>query len=407
MNEAPHSHQRPSDHRRGPRTHQGGPPPWARHNEPPPWVAGGAPPRWRRGRHRVRRALFWRFVAVFGVIALLVAGSMGLLAWLLARWTGGGQQVTAMVWMAGCGLALALPLLAALVATRAFRSIAAPLADVMSAADAVAAGDFSVRVAERGSPEFRQLARSFNRMAGQLQQSDQQRRTMMADVAHELRTPLHIIQGNLEGVIDGVYPASPEHIEATLDETRLLARLVEDLRILSLAEAGQLPMRWEAVDVAGLLRDAATSFSGQAETAGVTLVVVIQGAPNELIVTADYHRLDQVLGNLIANALRHTPAGGTITLCGRADLGGVAVEVSDTGAGIPPDELPHIFDRFWSRGAEGKAGSGLGLAIARSIVAAHDGIIEAESSPGQGTTMRVQLPARSVVTPGATEPGRS
>jgi signal transduction histidine kinase len=292
-----------------------------------------------------------------------------------------------------------LPLLAALVATRAFRSIATPLADVMGAADAVAAGDFSVRVAERGSPEFRQLAHSFNRMAGQLQQSDQQRRTMMADVAHELRTPLHIIQGNLEGVVDGVYLATPEHISATLDETHLLARLVEDLRTLSLAEAGQLPVRWEAVDVADLLRDGEASFSGQAEASGVKLVVDIQGAPNDLVVTADYHRLDQVLGNLIANALRHTPAGGVITLRGRADTGGVMFEVSDTGAGIAADELPYIFDRFWSRGAQGTGGSGLGLAIARSIVAVHDGTIEARSKPGQGTTLRAWLPtARSTPT---------
>jgi signal transduction histidine kinase len=343
----------------------------------------------------VRRALFWRFVGVFGVIVLLVVGGMALLAWLLTRWTGGGQQVTAMVWVGGCGLALALPLLAALVATRAFRSIATPLADVMSAADAVAAGDLSVRVAERGSPEFRQLARSFNRMAGQLQQSDQQRRTMMADVAHELRTPLHIIQGNLEGVVDGVYTPTPEHIAATLDETRLLARLVEDLRTLSLAEAGQLPMHWEAVDIADLLQDVAASFSGQAEAAGVTLMVDGEAARDALIVTADYHRLDQVLGNLIANALRHTPAGGAITLRGQTDRADVVLEVSDTGAGIAADELPHIFDRFWSRGAEDKAGSGLGLAIARSIVEAHRGDIEVDSSPGQGTTVRVRLPAQN------------
>jgi signal transduction histidine kinase len=352
------------------------------------------PPPWRRTGRRARRALFWRFVAVFGVITLLVAGGMAALAWLFTRWTGGGQQAAALVWMSGCGLALALPLLAAVVASRAFRSIATPLADVMSAADAVAEGDFGVRVAERGSREFRQLARSFNRMAERLQQSDQQRRTLMADVAHELRTPLHIIQGNLEGVVDGVYAATPAHIEATLDETRLLARLVEDVRTLSLAEAGQLPMQWEAVNVAELLRDGATSFGGQAEAAGVTLAVEIAAAPGELIVTADYRRLDQVIANLVANALRHTPAGGTITLASQAGEQSVVLSVSDTGAGIPPDELPYIFDRFWSRSGEGKAGSGLGLAIARSIVLAHGGAITAESSPGQGTTVLVTLPAR-------------
>jgi two-component system sensor histidine kinase BaeS len=195
-------------------------------------------------------------------------------------------------------------------------------------------------------------------------------------------------------VVDGVYAATPAHIEATLDETRLLARLVEDVRTLSLAEAGQLPMQWEAVNVAELLRDGATSFGGQAEAAGVTLAVEIAAAPGELIVTADYRRLDQVIANLVANALRHTPAGGTITLASQAGEQSVVLSVSDTGAGIPPDELPYIFDRFWSRSGEGKAGSGLGLAIARSIVLAHGGAITVESSPGQGTTVLVTLPAR-------------
>lgn len=367
---------------------------WGHGGEIPPWMHDGIPPPWRRRRRHVRRALFVRLAMMFGVIALLVAGGMALLAWLFSRLTGGGQQAAAMVWVGGCGLALALPILAAWVASRAFRGIAAPLADVMGAADAVAGGDLSVRVPERGNPEFRQLARSFNRMAGELQRSDQNRRTMMADVAHELRTPLHIIQGNLEGVVDGVYAPTPEHIEATLDETRLLARLVEDVRTLSLAEAGQLPMQWESVDVADLLRDGATSFSGQADAAGVTLPVELPSPPASLVVTADYRRLDQVIGNLIANALRHTPPGGTITLRGQARGDSVILEVSDTGAGIPADELPYIFDRFWSRGGEGNAGTGLGLAIARSIVLAHGGAIEAESSLGNGTIVRVTLPAK-------------
>ncbi len=275
---------------------------------------------------------------------------MALLAWLLNRWFGGDQQTAALVWLGGCSLALALPVLAIVLASRAFRGIAAPLADVMEAANSVAEGDLSVRVSERGGPEFRELAHSFNRMAEELQRSDQNRRTMMADVAHELRTPLHIIQGNLEGVVDGVYAPTREHIEATLDETRLLARLVEDLRTLSLAEAGQLPMRWEHIDVVDLLHDVATSFSGQAEAAGVTLTVESRA---------------------------------------QAVDGGVTLAVSDTGRGIPADELPHIFDRFWSRGNAGGTGGGLGLAIARSIVAAQGGSIQAESTVGLGTTVRV------------------
>jgi two-component system sensor histidine kinase BaeS len=251
-------------------------------------------------------------------------------------------------------------------------------------------------------------------MAEALERADAQRRNLMADVAHELRTPLHIIQGNLEGVLDGVYAPDEAHIDTTLEETRALARLVEDLRTLSLAEAGQLPLVWERVDVAELLADARTSFSGQAEAAGVALRVEAargpsngaQGESGGLTVRADGGRLDQVLANLLANALRHTQAGGAITLrAERASPEGVRIVVQDTGEGIPPEELPHIFDRFWrgegarpgGTGAGARlggrgTGSGLGLAIAKQLVQAHGGRIRAASEPGQGTTFTVELP---------------
>jgi two-component system OmpR family sensor kinase/two-component system sensor histidine kinase BaeS len=232
-------------------------------------------------------------------------------------------------------------------------------------------------------------------MVGELERADQQRRNLTADVAHELRTPLHIIQGNLEGILDGVYAPTEEHISATLEETRALARLVDDLRTLSLAEAGELPLEREPVDVAELLSDVCTSFSGEAEVAGIDLVVDVESA-SPLVVSGDAGRLDQVLGNLVSNALRYVPPGGQITLHAEAAGDGVRIAVSDTGSGIPAEDLPYVFDRFWkgdrSRSRAGGMGSGLGLAIARQLVQAHGGQIDVESTEGRGTTFTIELP---------------
>jgi two-component system OmpR family sensor kinase/two-component system sensor histidine kinase BaeS len=272
----------------------------------------------------------------------------------------------------------------------------------MAAADAVAEGDLSVRVPESGPRDFRRLAASFNHMVEELERADQRRRNLTADVAHELRTPLHVIQGNLEGILDGVYEPTEAHLEATLDETRLLARLVEDLRTLSLAEAGQLPLHVETVDVGELLADAQTSFSGQAEAAGIDLRLEIAEdgpAGGPLRVRGDVGRLDQVLGNLLSNAIRHTPRGGSVALRAAPIQGGVRIAVCDTGAGIPAEDMPYIFDRFWrgdrARTRGGGAGSGLGLAIARQLVRAHGGRIGVESTVGEGTTFTIELPAGS------------
>jgi signal transduction histidine kinase len=251
-----------------------------------------------------------------------------------------------------------------------------------------------VRVDESGRGGLARLVRAFNHMTAELELADRRRRNLTADVAHELRSPLHIIQGNLEGVLDGVYEPTPAHIEATLAETRALARLIEDLRVLSLAEAGELPLAHETVDTTDLLADVQTSFSGQAEVAGVDLRV--EPPSEKLSVQGDAGRLDQVLSNLVGNALRFTPAGGEIVLSARELPGSVEITVRDTGQGIAEKDLPYVFDRFWKGDAarnRGAGGSGLGLAIARQLVRAHGGTIVVTSEVGNGTRFTVTLPA--------------
>ena len=248
-----------------------------------------------------------------------------------------------------------------------------------------------MRVPETNSRHFSGIINTFNTMVASLERSDQQRRNLTADVAHELRTPLQIILGNLEGVLDGVYEPTTEHIAATLEATHQLARLVEDLRTLSLAESGQLALEFEAVDVTELLLDTQTSFSGLAESAGIALRVAAPDKP--LIIHGDPGRLDQVMGNLVVNAVRHTPRGGDITLEVTSLPGGVEIRVCDTGAGITPEDLPFIFDRFW-RGDRARthhegAGSGLGLAITRQLVRLHGGTIDVDSSPGHDVSQVV------------------
>ena len=294
----------------------------------------------------------------------------------------------------GCGLSLVLPGLGISLAVRAFRSIATPITNVMAAADALADGDLSVRVPEAGSPDFRQLAHSFNRMADELERADQQRRTLTADVAHELRTPLHIIQGNLEGILDGVYEADSVHVNATLDEAKQLTRLVEDLQVLSLAEGGALPLSMQQVALAEVLEDVRTSFSGAAEAAQVELIVRME-CEQSTAVYADPGRLNQILTNLVSNALRYTSAGGQITLNSECNEDRICISVIDTGEGIAPEDLPFVFERFWradrARLRHDKSGGGLGLAIAKKLVEAQGGEISVESVLGQGSKFSLSL----------------
>lgn len=353
-----------------------------------------------RKKHKAA-PLFIRMVVLFGVIGLLILGTMALASLIISRLIGGDTRFAPVIWISGCSLSLILPLLAAALGTIAFRNFILPLSELMAAADSVAEGDLSVRLSTReGKSEFDHFTHSFNHMIEELERSDQQRRNLTADVAHELRTPLHIIQGNLEGILDGVYEPTPDHIQATLEEISSLSRLVDDLHTLSIADTGKLAIHLEQVDVREVLADACTSFSGQAQAAGLGLAVETPGDPSGFLIMADIGRLDQILNNLLTNAFRHTPEGGTITLSAKPIPGGVQLGVRDTGEGIAPEDLPFIFDRFWrgdrSRVRTAGSHSGLGLAIVKKLVDAHRGTITVESKPGEGAQFTINLPANPV-----------
>ncbi len=206
-------------------------------------------------------------------------------------------------------------------------------------------------------------------------------------MTHELRTPLTVIQGNIEAIIDEVHPPDAEHLRAILNETQVLSRLIDDLRTVSIADAGALTLHREDTDIGRLTRDTAASFDSQATAAGVAIRGDADGAGSAAV---DPIRLREVLNNVIANALRYTPSGGSVDVSARGEDGRVAIAVRDSGAGIAPDVLPHVFERFTH--AADSPGAGLGLAIAKSLVAAHGGTIEARSTLGQGTEIRFTLP---------------
>jgi two-component system sensor histidine kinase BaeS len=339
-----------------------------------------------RYRGRFARRLLFLF---FGFVAFIVLLSFA--SYLFSRMIGvpaeGPPVHAGFFW--GWGFFILLVIFLVLVASRRVRRMAAPVDDLVEAAGRIQSGDYSVRVREDGAPELRSVAQAFNAMTAQLEVSEKQRRSFLADVTHELRTPLSVIRGQAEGISDGLYPADTAHLAPIVEATQTLARLVDDLRTLSLAETGHLQLQREPVDIATLINDTLASLESQAQAKGVGLAADI---PGELpTVSADAVRIRGVIGNLLANAIAHTPAGGSIRVSAAPADGGVAVSVTDTGEGIPADLLPRIFDRFVK--TPGSSGSGLGLAIARDLVTAHGGTITAESTVGSGTTVRFTLPA--------------
>jgi signal transduction histidine kinase len=357
----------------------------------PHWWPEGEPFPPMRGRPWGGRPRFPRFLGLVVVVFFLFTFTSSALAVALLSGALGIGHHRGLALAAGVlGLVILFAGLAAV--GRGVRRAAVPLADVMEAADRVAAGDHDVQVPERGPRRFRRLARSFNAMTERLRASERERRNLIADVAHELRTPLTVIQGQTEGLLDGLYSADREHLEPLLEETRVMSRLLNDLLTLSTAEAGALRLHRESVQPQTLVNEAVEAFEGPAAVGGVVLDShVADGLPT---LDVDPIRIGEVLANLLSNALRHTPSGGRISMSAEPADGAVAFVVTDTGSGIAPDALPHVFDRFVK--SSDSSGAGLGLAIAKSLVLAHGGTISAESPHGAGTTMRFVLPAEGI-----------
>ena len=290
---------------------------------------------------------------------------------------------------------LASLLVALLVSLFISRGLSAPLQAMRTASRRVAEGHYNERVPARGSDELGQLAGSFNTMAEKLEQVETMRRRLIGDVAHELRTPLTAIKGSMEGLVDGILPASPQTFEQVAAEADRLSRLVDDLQELSRVESGAVSLDLGLVSLSELSGTARTRLQAAYAAKGVSLALDL---PADLpAVRADTDRLLQVLTNLLNNALQYTPAGGHVSLSGERRGQEVVVRVADTGIGIPPEHLPHIFDRFYrvdqSRSRQSGGGSGIGLTIARHLIEAHGGQLWAESpAEGQGSTFSFTLP---------------
>jgi signal transduction histidine kinase len=280
-------------------------------------------------------------------------------------------------------------LVALVVAIFVSARVTRPVTALTTAAGDLAAGRREARVDVEGPAELRTLAVAFNDMADHLDREDVLRRHLVADVAHELRTPLTILQGSTEALLDGVDQPTPEVLASLNDEVTRLRRLVADLEALAAAEAASLQLQTTSLDLADVANDALDLLRPLADDGGLVLLADTSSAR----VTGDADRLHQIAVNLIANAIKFTPTGGTVTVRTRRRDGSATLEVSDTGPGIPADDLPHVFERFW-RGANGaKApGSGIGLAVVAELTAAHHGTVAVTSEPGTGARFVVSLP---------------
>lgn len=373
-----------------------------RARRPPPWWPEGEP--WPPGRppwHRLPRRTRRRFKLAALVVLASFIGVALLLALVVGEWDGrsrrgppedgeGGPRalvavVGGIVVVGGGATALA------------YRRISRPVGDLLGAAEQVAEGDYDVSLEPDGPRELRVLATSFNDMAAQLAAADEQRRRFLADVTHELRTPLAVLQSEVEAQLDGIHPRDDTHLGSMLEEVQRLGRLAEDVHTLALAEAGRIVLHRERVLPGVLVEEAVEAHAALAQQQGVEVRPLV--APNLPELDVDPRRIRQVLDNLLTNAARHTPRGGEVTaeVASTPDEGdgqaeGVRFTVTDAGPGFPPGQLDQIFERFVR--AVDSRGSGLGLSIARDLVQAHGGSIEARNDPVTGgASVRFWLPS--------------
>jgi len=285
-------------------------------------------------------------------------------------------------------LALFLVVVAALL----MRRFVNPLADVIFAAREVSSGKLNTRIPMEGPQDLQSLSESFNEMASSLERSDRERRDMLADIAHELRTPLSVIRGRLEGIVDGIYSENGPQVSMALEQTYLMQRLVDDLRLLTLVETRQLAFDKRDVDIVRVINSVIDMFSAEAQEKNISLS--FSEKSGNLNAVLDPQRFEQVLSNLVGNAIRYVPEGGKVWITANETKDGIQVAVNDNGKGIPAEDLPYIFDRFWRKEksrSRATGGTGLGLAIAKQLIEAQGGTIEAWNVPEGGLQVVVEL----------------